>query len=193
MNRRDFCRAAAGTLAAGASVAALGPAALAGQAKAAKWDLSPDALAAEAVRVFLPEKRTCGEAMLAAGCKALGIKSEMVPDIALGLGGGVGLQGHVCGLVSSASMVISLAVAVRKSDYATKRNAAWKHAGKFCRDFVARFGTASCRKLSGLDLTTPEGMAALKARVKKDKCAKMVHAAARMLAARLREIDKENG
>lgn len=190
MNRRDFCRAGLGSLAAGAGVAVLGKAALAAEAGPGKADLSPDAMSKEAMRVYLPEKKTCSEAILAAGCKALGIESKLVPDIALGVSGGVGLQGDVCGVVTGASMVISLAIAGRETDYLKKRNLVWEHVGKFYKDFAGKHGCVECRRLSGLDLTTPEGMAALKDHVKKDTCGKLVDSAARMLGSALQEIGR---
>lgn len=190
MNRRDFCKAGLGSLAAGTGIVALGGPALAAKTGPGRADLSPDSMAREAVRVFLPEKKTCGEAILAAGCKALGIESKLIPDIALGLSGGIGLQGDVCSVVTCASMVISLAIAGRQSDYVKKRTLAWGHVGKFYKDFASKHGCVECRRLSGLDLTTPEGMAALKDHVKKDTCRKIVDSGARMLASALREIGK---
>jgi len=190
MNRRDFCKVAVGSIAVGAGIATSGPAAMAVEVGKATLDLRPDAMAKEAMRVFLPEKKTCSEAILAAGCKALGIESKLIPDIALGVSGGVGLQGGVCGLVTGASMVISLAIAGLETDYVKKRDLVWKHVGKFYKDFAAKHGCVECRRLSGLDLTTPEGMAALKDHVKKDTCGKILDSAARMLASTLQEIGK---
>jgi len=190
MNRRDFCKAGIGALAVGVGAAISDQAGQAAGSGRAQGDASSDALAREAGRVFLAESKTCGEAILAAGCKALGIESKLVPDIALGISGGVGLQGDVCGVVTGASMAISLAVALRQSDYVKKRQLAWDRVGKFYRDFAAKHGSVDCRRLCGLDLTTPEGMAALKDRVKKETCSKLVDSASRMLAAVLHRIDR---
>ncbi len=46
-----------------------------------------------AADVFLPGKKTCGEAILGAGCEALGIDRRIVSDVALALGGAVRTTG----------------------------------------------------------------------------------------------------
>jgi len=189
MNRRTFCKVGVGSLAAGAAATSLGGLAAA-PPTAANPNLDPDVFAAEALRVFLPEKKTCGEAMLCAGCKALGIRSELIPDIAMGSGAGFGRQGDVCGIVSGSAMVLSLAAARKHTEYFPKRNAAWKATSEFYLAFAKEFGSVRCRPVSGLDLTTQEGMARLKAGVKKNKCSKIVARAARMLAKALQEIER---
>ncbi len=52
----------------------------------------------------------------------------------------------------------------------------------YYRDFVAQFGHADCRALTGVDFTTPEGRQAFKASRGKDAiCAKLVAFAVRRL------------
>jgi C_GCAxxG_C_C family probable redox protein len=189
MNRREFCMLGVGS-AATAGVIGLGKLALGERKGPARIACDADALAAEAVRVFLPCGRSCGEAVLAAGCKALAIDDKLAPDVALGLAGGVGLQGDVCGVLSGSALVIGLAAARQHSEYARKRKVTMAVVGKLYRDFEKRFGSVECRMLCGLDLTTPEGMAAMKATVKKKVCAKLVDAGARMLAACLQQVPK---
>jgi len=135
-----------------------------------------------ALRAFLPEKKTCAESMLTAGCEALGLRSPLVPDIGLGLAGGVGLQGETCGAILGAAMVLSLTVAGREPDYAKKKQRVFAAAGKLFKDFQKVHGDTRCRKLCGLDLTTPEGRKALEGGVKAKTCAKFVETAARLLA-----------
>jgi hypothetical protein len=51
-----------------------------------------------------------------------------------------------------------------------------------------QFGSADCRSLCGLDLTTAEGRKGLAEGVKAQKCAKFVEAGARLLARELQTI-----
>jgi C_GCAxxG_C_C family probable redox protein len=81
-----------------------------------------------------------------------------IPDIALGLGGGVGLQGHVCGAVSGASLVVSLAMAKRVPEYSARKLATFEAAGRVCEELERRFGSVECRQMCGLDLTSPQGL-----------------------------------
>jgi len=178
MNRRTFMEAAA----VGPVMAAMATAAPPAEGGQAAPRIDPDDLAAAAVKHFLPGKLTCGEALLLAGCEALGIRSDLVPDAALGLAGGVGLQGKTCGCVTGPAMVLGLAIARQESEYEPKKKRTFKVAGAFCKRFEEKYGTVLCREISGLDLTTPEGRKALMTHVKAEKCSKVVEAAARMLA-----------
>lgn len=191
MRRRDFCRMTLAGSVAGGGLAALSS--TAGGAEkprppAPKARIDPDALAEAAHKHFIPGKRTCGEAILMAGCEALGITSDLVPDIALGLAGGVGLQGRMCGTMTGSAMVIGLAVGRSIKEYKPKQMKTLGQVGKVVRAFEKQFGSTDCRKICGLDLTTPEGRKMLVERVKAAKCDKCVRVAARLLAERLNTI-----
>ena len=54
-------------------------------------NIDPDKLSQTAYQQFIPGKLTSCESILMAGCEALEVKSDLVPDIALGLAGGIGL------------------------------------------------------------------------------------------------------
>ena len=80
------------------------------------------------------------------------------------------------------AMVLSLAVAADEPDYPKKKTRVLKAVGSLCKRFEEEFGTTECRKLSGLDLTTPEGREVLKQRVKAETCRGYVDTCARILA-----------
>jgi C_GCAxxG_C_C family probable redox protein len=148
----------------------------------------PDTMAKSAVKHFLAEKLTCGEAILLAGLESLGVKTKLAPDIALGLGGGVGLQGKTCSVLSVSAMILGLAVGAVEKDYKKKKMATFKAVGQFSKAFEKEYGCTDCRKLSGLDLTTIEGRKKLMASVKVDRCSKLVAFGARTLAMSLQDI-----
>ena len=150
--------------------------------------VDPDKLAGSAVKYLVERKRTCGEAILAAGCDVLGIRSDLIPDIALGLGCGVGCQGRICGVVSGGVMVLSLAMARKQPDYAKRVGPTMTACGQYFRACFKALGTCNCRKLSGLDLTTPEGRMKLKTSVKAKVCSKYMDKAARILAEHLNKL-----
>ena len=151
----------------------------------------PDAMAKSAVKHFIPGNLTCGESILLAGLESLGRETKLAPDIALGLGGGVGLQGKTCGVVTAAAMILGLAVGAVEKDYKKKKMATFRAVGKFSKAFEKEFGYTDCRKLSGLDLTTVEGRKKLMASVKAERCSKLVAFGAKTLAESLQEIAKE--
>ena len=191
MDRREFLRAGVGAgVSAGIAVSTLtlagcekGPPKeerLARLAQPTKVD--PDAFAEVAVKHFLPGKKTCGESILMAACDEFGIRSELVPNIALGLAGGVGLRGKTCGLVTGSAMVLGLVAGAKESEYKERFARVQKAVGAYVKRFEREFGSTACRKICGLDLTTPEGMKELKTKVKAEKCGKIVRTAARLLA-----------
>lgn len=147
-----------------------------------------DAMAATADRCFMVDEKCCGESVLTAGCQAAGITSDAVPDVALGFGGGFGLQGHVCGALSGAVLALSLAMGRKIKDYPTRKMDAFQAVGRMCKEFEKRFGSVQCHTLCGLDLTTEAGLNELLRTVKAQKCAGFVKEAARILAGELRGL-----
>ena len=189
MRRRDLVKIGLGLGVAGAVSSTLNASETAPCAVCVTCD--PDTMAKSAIKHFLPRKLTCGESIVLAGLESLGVKSELAPDIALGLGGGVGLQGKTCGVVTGAAMVLGLAVGRVEKDYKKKKMATFKAVGQFSKAFEKEYGCTVCRKLSGLDLTTVEGRKKLMASVKAERCSKLVEFGARTLAGSLQQIARD--
>ena len=94
--------------------------------------------------------------MLLAVCQEFGIEDKVDPAIANLFAGGIGSTGSVCGAVAGAVMGIGLVKG---------RSGSWEdsmpnHAlvQEFRRRYEDEMETISCAELTGLDLTTPEGM-----------------------------------
>lgn len=88
-------------------------------------------------------------------CQELELDSKLVPRIATAFGGGIGRTGAVCGAVVGGTMAIGIR---HGREYASQpRDRAYALAQEFRRHFEDEMGTISCRELTGLDLTTPEG------------------------------------
>ncbi|OHB67982.1 MAG: hypothetical protein A2V70_09855 [Planctomycetes bacterium RBG_13_63_9] len=187
MKRREFLGGCALglTLATGSSVASR---TAQGAEDQAEPTIDAERLSETAYRHFIPGKRTCCEAILMAGCEVLGIRSNLVPDIALGLAGGVGLQGDTCGVLTSSALVLSLAVAAKETEYSKKKMRTVEAVGRVCRAFRKQFGHTDCRSLCGIDLTTTEGRKKLTEGVKARTCAQCVQAGAKLLATELEGI-----
>lgn len=86
----------------------------------------------------------------------LEVKDHVAAGVAFGFGGGMGNSGSVCGAVIGAVMAIGL----KSGRGATRREGLAKYG--VVREFLSRFeaemGSASCRVLIGLDLSTQDGM-----------------------------------
>ena len=158
--------------------------------KKAMWKIDDGKLVKAADDLFSKVGRCCGESVLCAGCKAIGVSNDIVPDVALGLGGGVGLQGETCGAVTGAALAVSVAWKKKEPRYAERKMATFESAGRICAALKAKWGSVKCRKLCGLNLTRPSGLAKLMGGVKDEKCAGYVKDAARELAKELKNIAK---
>jgi len=92
---------------------------------------------------------------LLAVCQELGIENEAIPRIATAFGGGISGRGDVCGTVVGSVMAIGLKHG--REEPWQPRDKAYALAQEFCRRFQEEMGSLSCRELTGMDLSTPEG------------------------------------
>ena len=88
----------------------------------------------------------------------LGIESDVIPRIATPFGGGIGGRGDVCGAVVGSVMAIGLKHGREEPSQPNKH--AYALAREFCRRFEQETGHLYCRDLTGMDLSTPEGVKA---------------------------------
>jgi C_GCAxxG_C_C family probable redox protein len=95
---------------------------------------------------------------LLAVSQQLGIQSEIIPRIATPFGGGIGGRGEVCGAVIGSVMAIGLKHG--REEPSQSRDTAYALAREFCQRFEEETGSLSCRELTGMDLSTPEGIRA---------------------------------
>jgi C_GCAxxG_C_C family probable redox protein len=91
-------------------------------------------------------------------CQEFGMAtdSDVIPSIASGFPGGIGNTGSVCGAVIGAVMGIGLKQGRAESMEQMLGNLAVSR--EFRRRFEAEMKTINCRELTGIDLTTEEGI-----------------------------------
>lgn len=89
-------------------------------------------------------------------CQELELDSKLVPRIATAFGGGIGRTGAVCGAVVGGTMAIGIRHG--REQPSQPRDHAYALAQEFRRHFEDEMGSISCRELTGLDLTTAEGL-----------------------------------
>lgn len=94
--------------------------------------------------------------MLLAVCQHLAIQEPAVPRIATAFGGGIAGAGAVCGAVVGAVMAIGLRHG--RQDASERDTQAYALAQELCRRFGAAMGALECRALTGMDLSTREGV-----------------------------------
>jgi C_GCAxxG_C_C family probable redox protein len=89
-------------------------------------------------------------------CQQFGIEQELIPRIATAFGGGIGGTGSVCGALVGAVMAIGLRHGRQLSSERDAR--AYALTQQLRRRFEAEMGHVDCRGLTGMDLSTPEGV-----------------------------------
>ncbi len=89
-------------------------------------------------------------------CRHLGIEQGVIPGIATAFGGGMGGTGSVCGALAGAVMAIGLRHGRR--DPAERDAKAYALTQELRRRFEAAMGHVDCRDLTGMDLSTREGV-----------------------------------
>ena len=89
-------------------------------------------------------------------CQEFEIEKDINPKIAFGFAGGIGNTGSVCGAVAGAVMAIGLKKGAAETMEEGMRNLAVVQ--EFRRRFEAELETINCRELTGMDLSTEEGV-----------------------------------
>ena len=87
------------------------------------------------------------------------IDNKVIPRIAFGFAGGIGNTGAVCGAVAGAVMAINLMI--DRGDTMEEALRTLELVKEFRQLFENEMGTISCRELTGIDLSTEEGVSQL--------------------------------
>jgi C_GCAxxG_C_C family probable redox protein len=89
-------------------------------------------------------------------CQEFEIEKDINPKIAFGFAGGIGNTGSICGAVAGAVMAIGLKKGAAETMEEGMRNLAVVQ--EFRRRFEAEMETINCRELTGMDLSTEQGV-----------------------------------
>jgi C_GCAxxG_C_C family probable redox protein len=81
-------------------------------------------------------------------------RSDLIPKIASGFGGGMGLCGSVCGALTGTIMAIGIKYGSNEKGE-EKNMQAYAKANELYRLFEQRYGTVLCRELIKYDLSNP--------------------------------------
>jgi C_GCAxxG_C_C family probable redox protein len=123
----------------------------------------------------------CAQSVLLAMSEHWNCKSGLIPRIATGFGGGIGLCGSVCGALTGGVMAIGIKYGTNEPSH-EKRERAYELCRNLFRAFEKRHGTTMCRELVKYDLSNPYGLKkARKAKVFEEKCPDFVRTAVKFL------------
>ena len=103
----------------------------------------------------------CAQQVLSHYADRLGLPQETALRIASALGSGMG-KAEVCGCVSGSLMVIGMMHGPNGPCPRPQKEAFYARRDAFTEAFAKAHGGLLCREVLGHDLTTPEGMAAVR-------------------------------
>lgn len=106
---------------------------------------------AEKAYGYFMEGYTCAQSLFAAFADIFGFDKDTALKTAAGLGGGVGRMREVCGVVTSASMIIGLMYGATEGADKEAKAFTYEKVRQFADRFKAIEGTIMCRELLGLD------------------------------------------
>lgn len=98
----------------------------------------------------------CCESVLFVLAEYLGVTSELIPKIGTAIGAGVGLNGLLCGSISSVAMAIGIKYGRMNAEQNPRP--VWDMIDKYLDAFKDKFRAVNCRQLTGLNVKTEEGM-----------------------------------
>ncbi|HEX7556527.1 MAG TPA: C-GCAxxG-C-C family protein [Leptolinea sp.] len=107
----------------------------------------------------------CAQSVVSVFCEEYGVDPIIGQKMALGLGGGIGRQGEVCGAFSGGVLVLGMKYGISSMDGETNKAAkdiAYTFDQELARQFKERNGAIRCNELLGFDLNDPEARAAAK-------------------------------
>jgi len=116
----------------------------------------------------------CCESTLQGLGDYLGVKSDLIPSIATGFGGGIGHTGGVCGAITGAGMALGIKYGRRDPQDKEKRDWLYQRVENFLQDAEKELGSLNCRDLIGLTLNTDEAMKIYREKNLRKKCHQII-------------------
>ena len=98
------------------------------------------------------QKFNCSQSVFSAFAPKFGIQDEIALKLASPFGGGTAHQGHVCGAVTGALMVLGLQ---KGSATLETKDETYRLAEEYIKRFKELHGSILCRELTGHDISKP--------------------------------------
>ena len=123
----------------------------------------------------------CAQSVLLSFANELNLDEMTAQKISLGFGGGM-VMAETCGAVTGAYMVLGLKAQTGTKTMQEMKVETKAAVRKFNELFVAKHGSLKCKKLLGVDISTPEGSAEANEKGLFDSvCVDLVASAAKIL------------
>jgi C_GCAxxG_C_C family probable redox protein len=109
-------------------------------------------------KAYAEEGFLCSESVCLALSTALEVKSDLIPRIATGFGGGIGRHGEICGALSGAILGLGLKFGRNHPSETPDGESPYEYSYTMVNLFIARFGHLRCKDILGLDISSEEGL-----------------------------------
>jgi len=129
----------------------------------------------------------CCESVLLGASELLGVKSELIPKIATGFGGGIGHTGRICGAITGAVMALGIKYGRTSPQDKHTRDQFYLKTEKFLQDVEKELGSLNCIDLIGVALNTEEGLREYREKNLRDKCHEIIEKVEQILRTYLTE------
>jgi len=131
---------------------------------------------------YMKKGYNCAQSIIKAYANDVGIKAEEAVRMASALGGGVGRNGHICGAVSGAALIIGMKFGTTDpADFRAKEKA-YNKTNEFLETFSTENKSVLCKELIPYDIKNPEELKkAREAGVFAKQCPMYVLSAGRIL------------
>ncbi len=106
-------------------------------------------------RQYFSKRFNCAQSIFGTFAERLGISTEIAMRLAAPFGGGIAREGHVCGALTGALMVLGLQYSDGRPE---GKEEIYRIAREFVENFERRHGTILCKDLLGYDISTSEGL-----------------------------------
>ena len=94
----------------------------------------------------------CSQSVMKSVLESKGLDFDEIFQLAAGFGGGVGLQGHICGAVSGAVAALGVINGTKISDVRKHKQATYQSVEKFMQLFKKKHGSIICDDLTGIEM-----------------------------------------
>lgn len=105
---------------------------------------------------YFDDDHNCAQAVLHAVLEKYGLYFDEATSVIAGMGGGIGLQGNVCGAVSGAIAALGVLQKERVKDFQKHKEATYTSAIKFMYKFRKLHETVICDALTGITMADTE-------------------------------------
>jgi len=130
----------------------------------------------------------CAQSIIKAYASEVGMNQEDAVRMASALGGGVGRNGHICGAVSGAALIIGMKFGTTDPANFQAKEKAYNKTNELLEKFSAENKSVLCKELLGYDIKTPEGLKqARESGVMVQKCPALVSSAGKILESIINE------